>query len=149
MSCIPSKTETTQNQVYFYTATTTYTPQFYESYIPNNKPNKHNPNNQNNDISVGFTTNTKFVLLQLRQRKFWSIHIQISINFKKFNFNQFRTFHASPISAFHWSQKPARGLMKNFVHFIHPYMNTLPNSMVEPFFTASVGIVLVTSFKLC
>ena len=39
--------------------------------------NKHNSNNQSN-ISVGFTTNTKFMLLQLRQRKFWSIHIQIS-----------------------------------------------------------------------
>ena len=35
----------------------------------------HNPNNQNNDINVGFTTNTKLMLLQLRQRKFWSIHI--------------------------------------------------------------------------
>ena len=109
---------------------------------------KDNPNNHRY-ISVGFTTNTKFVLLQLRQHKFWSIHIQISTNFKKFKFNQFRTFHASPISAFHWSRKPARGLMNNFVHFIHPYMNPLPNSMVEPFFTASVGIVLLTSFKLC
>ena len=31
--------------------------------------NKRNPNNQNNGINVGFITNTKFVLLQLRQRK--------------------------------------------------------------------------------
>ena len=66
-----------------------YTTQFYESYIPNNKPNKHNPNNQNNNINVGFTTNTKFVLLQLRQHKFWSIHTHISTNFKK---------HIQPIS---------------------------------------------------
>ena len=121
----------------------------YESYIPNNKPNKDYPNNRNNDINVGFTTNTKFVLLQLRQRKFWSIHIQISTNLKKFKFNQFCTFHASPISAFHRSRKSVRGLMNNFVHFIHPYMNLLPNSMVESFFTATVGIVFVTSFKLC
>ena len=62
---------------------TTYTTQFYESYIVNDKPNKHNPNNQNNDINMDFTTNTKFVLLQLGQRKFWSIHIQILTNFKK------------------------------------------------------------------
>ena len=34
--------------------------------------------NQNKDINVGFTANTKFMLLQLRQRNFWSIHIQIS-----------------------------------------------------------------------
>ena len=61
--------------ILFPTGTLTYTTQFYESYIPNNKPSKHNPNNQNNDINVGFTTNAKFVLLQLGQRKFWSIHI--------------------------------------------------------------------------
>ena len=83
--------------ILFHTATTTYATQFYESYIPNNKPNKHNPTNQNNDINVGFTTNTKFVLLQLRQRKLWSIHIHISTSFKKFIFNQFRTFRPSPI----------------------------------------------------
>ena len=64
--------------ILFYTATTTYTTQFYESYIPNNQTYKHNPNNQNNHINVGFTTNTKFMLLQLRQCKFWSIHIQTS-----------------------------------------------------------------------
>ena len=51
--------------------------QFYESHIPNNQPNKHNSNNRNNDINVGFTTNTNFMLLQLRQRKFYSINIQI------------------------------------------------------------------------
>ena len=113
-------------RIFSFIPTTTYAAHFYESYIPNSKPNKHNPNNQNNDINVGFTTNTKFVLLQLRQRKFWSIHIQISTNFKKFIFNQFRTFHAWPICAFHRSRKPVRVLMNNFVHFIHPYMNPLP-----------------------
>ena len=40
--------------------------------------NKHNPNNQTKDIDVGFTLNTKFMHLQLRQRKFSSILIQIS-----------------------------------------------------------------------
>ena len=72
-----------------------YTTQFYESYIPNNKPDKQNPKNQNNEINGGFTTTTKFVLLQVRQLKFWSIHIHISTNFKKLIFNQFRTFHPS------------------------------------------------------
>ena len=49
-----------------------------------------NSNNQNNDICVGFTTKTKFMLLQLRQRRFWRIHIQISQQIDKF-----RTFHPS------------------------------------------------------
>ena len=63
-------------RVFFHTATTTYTTQFYESNIPNNEIYKHNPSDQNKDINVGFTTNTKFMLLQLRQHKLWSIHIQ-------------------------------------------------------------------------
>ena len=33
-------------------------------------------NNQNNEINVGFTSITKFMLLQLKQRKFLSIYIQ-------------------------------------------------------------------------
>ena len=37
---------------------------------------RHNPNNQSNDINVGFTSNTNFRLFQLRKRKFCSIHIQ-------------------------------------------------------------------------
>ena len=105
-----SKTYAIRNFMYtkhnidnLHTATTTYTTQFYQSYIGNNKPNKHNPNNQNNDTDVGFTTNTKFVLFQLRQRKFWSIHIQILTNFKIFIFKQFRTFHPSLICTFHRS----------------------------------------------
>ena len=56
--------------ILFHTATT----QLYESYTPNKQ---HNPQNQNKDINVGFTANTKFMPLQLRQYKFWSIHIQI------------------------------------------------------------------------
>ena len=108
--------------ILFHTTTTTYTTQFHESYIPNNKPNKHNPNNQNNDINVGFTTNTKFVLLQLRQRKFWSIHIQILTNFKKFIFKQFRTFHPSPICTFHQSRKTCTWLDEQFRTF-HPSLH--------------------------
>ena len=44
-------------------------------FIHTKQPTKHNPNNQNNDIDVGFNSNKKFMLLQLRQRKYWSIHI--------------------------------------------------------------------------
>ena len=47
-----------------------YATQFYESYIKNNQTYKYNSKNQTNDIYVGFTTNTTFTLLQLRQRKF-------------------------------------------------------------------------------
>ena len=72
--------------------TSTCTTQFYQSYIANNKPNKRNPNNQNNDINVDFTNNTKFMLLQLRQRKFCSIHIQTLQEI-----GRFRTFHPSQI----------------------------------------------------
>ena len=66
---------------------------------------------------MGFTTNTKFVLLQLRQRKFWSIHIHTSTNFKKFIFNQFRTFHSSPICTFHQSRKTCTWLDEQFCTF--------------------------------
>ena len=52
-------------RIFFHTAMTTYPTQFCESYIPNSQPNKHNPNSQNNEINVGFTANTKFLLLQL------------------------------------------------------------------------------------
>ena len=54
------------------------------------QPHQHGP---------GFTTSTKFMLLQLRQRKSWSIHFQtsqISTNFVHFIHYQFYTFHRSP-----------------------------------------------------
>ena len=51
----------------------------------------HNPN-QNNDINVDFTSNTKVMLLQLRQWKFCSIHIQTLQEI-----GQFHTFHPSQI----------------------------------------------------
>ena len=54
------------------------TPQSYESKILNNQIYKHNPKNHSNGINVGFTTNTKFMFLQLGQRKFWSIYIKTS-----------------------------------------------------------------------
>ena len=41
-----------------------------------NQTYKRNLNNQNNEINVGFTSKTKFILLQLRQRKLLSIYIQ-------------------------------------------------------------------------
>ena len=105
-----------------HTATTTYTTQFYQSYIANNKPNKHNPNNQNNDTNVGFTTNTKLVPSQLRQRKFWSIHIQILTNFKTFIFKQFRTFRPSLICTFHRSRKICTWIDEQFCTF-HPSLH--------------------------
>ena len=48
------------------------------SYIPNNQTRKHNPNHQNIEINMVFISNTKFMPLQLRQRKFCSIHIRTS-----------------------------------------------------------------------
>ena len=101
---------------------TTYTTQFYQSYIANNKPNKHKPNSQNNDINVGFTTNTNFVLLQLRRHKLCSNHIQILTNFQKFIFKQFGTFHPSPISTFHRSRKTCTWLDEQFRKF-HPSLH--------------------------
>ena len=89
------RTQRKIKNILFHTATATYTTQFYKSYILNNQTYKHNPKNQNNHINVGFTTNSKFILLQLRQRKFWSIHIQtsqISTNFVPFIHHQFCTF---------------------------------------------------------
>ena len=78
---------------------TTCTTQCYQSYIANNKPN------------------TKFLLIQLRQRKFCSIHIQVSNNFVHFIHHQYVHF-IDP-------EKPVRGFINNFIHFIHPYMNPL------------------------
>ena len=53
-------------------------PNFLNHTYQTTNPNQHKPNNQNNCINVGFTTYTKFVLLKLRQRRFWSIHVRIS-----------------------------------------------------------------------
>ena len=75
-----------------HTATTTYTTQFYQSYIANNKSNKRNLNNQSNYINVNFTNNTKFMRLQMRQRKFCSVHIE---NLQEIG--RFHTFHPSQI----------------------------------------------------
>ena len=81
-----------------------------------------------NIFTYCFTTNTKFVLLQLRQRKFWNIHIQILTNFKKNSYStNFVHFIHHQFVHFIDPEKPVRGLMNNFVHFIHPYMNSLPN----------------------
>ena len=74
------KTQRTQlkiKNILFHTAKTTYTSQVYVSYMPNNLTNEHSLKQQNKEINVDFTANTKCVLLQLRQRQFWSIHIQI------------------------------------------------------------------------
>ena len=59
------------------------------------------------------------MLLQLRQRKFWSIHIQILTNFKKLIFKQFRTFYLWTICTFYRSQKTCTWLDEQFRTF-HP-----------------------------
>ena len=46
--------------------------------MPDNQTHKNNLNSQNNGINVSFPSQIKFMLLQLRQRKFLSIHIQTS-----------------------------------------------------------------------
>ena len=46
------------------------------NFIHSKQPNK--PNNQNIDINVGFTSNTKFILLDLRKLKFYIIPFQTS-----------------------------------------------------------------------
>ena len=102
----------------FHMAITTYTTQFYESCIPNNKPNKHN---QNNDINVGFTTNTKFVLLQLRQQILEYSYSNFN-QFQKINIQQFRTFHPSPICTFHRFRKTCTWLDEQFRTF-HPSLH--------------------------
>ena len=56
---------------------TTYKPNFMKNFHTYQiTKHTHNPNNQNNSINVGFTSNTKFMLLQLRHHKFCSINIQ-------------------------------------------------------------------------
>ena len=74
---------------------------------------------------------TKFVLLQLRQHKFWSIHIQILNNFKKIIFKQFCTFHPSPICTFHRSQKTCTWLDEQFRTF-HPSLHESVTSGYGP-----------------
>ena len=53
------------------------------------------------------------MLLQMTQRKFWSIHIQI---------DQFRTFHPSPICTFLRSRKTCTWLDEQFRTF-HPSLH--------------------------
>ena len=102
-----------------HTGTTKYTTQFYKSYIPNNQTNNHNPNNQNKEINVGFITNTKFLLLQLRHRNFRIIHIEISQCIDQFRAFQ---FHPSPICTLHRFQKPCTWLDEPFRTFL-PSLN--------------------------
>ena len=71
VSCIPSKRRQRKiNNILCHTTMATYTTEFYESYIPKNQTYKHNLINDSNDINVDFITNSKFMLLQLRQCKF-------------------------------------------------------------------------------
>ena len=70
-------------------------------------------------MSTWISLETKIYAL-LRQRKFCSIHIQTLQEI-----GRFRTFHPSQ-THFIEPKKSVLGLLSNFVHFIHPYMNPLP-----------------------
>ena len=102
ISCIPSKRRQRKiNNILNHTAAATYTTEFYESYIPKNQTYKHNSINDSNDINVDFITNSKFMLLQLRQCKFNSgvFIFKLCNNLTKlvhFMHHQFCTFHRSP-----------------------------------------------------
>ena len=113
--------------ILFHTGTTRYTTQFCESDIPNNKPNKHNPNNQ--------TTASTWVspLTQsLRSYNWDNANSGVFIlTFQPISKNSYSTnfvhFIHHQFVHFIDPEKPVRGLMNNFVHFIHPYMNLWPN----------------------
>ena len=66
---------------------------------------------------MGFTTNSKFFLLQLRRRNFRSIHIEISQKV-----DQFRAFHPSPTCTLHRSREACTWLDEQFRTF-HPSLN--------------------------
>ena len=65
---------------------------------------------------------TKFWFLQLRPRKFWNIHIQISQQT-----DQCRTFYPSPISAFHRFRKSCTWLDEQFRTFHPPLHESIPS----------------------
>ena len=86
------------------------------------KPNiQTHPNNQDNDINVGFTTkkslcsynwdnvNSEVFIFKLRNK---------SVSFVYFIHHQFSTLHLSPKFC-------VLGLRSTFLHFIHPYINPL------------------------
>ena len=91
--------------ILFHTATTAYATQFYEPYIPSNQPNKHNLNNQKDEINVGFITKAKFMLFHLRQRKFWGIHNQRNwpILFMSFITNLYTSSIAKNLNVAWWT----------------------------------------------
>ena len=120
-----------------------YTTQFYQSYIANNKQKKHNPNNQNNDISVGFTTNTKFCSCNWDNTNFGVFIFKFQPISKNSYSNNFVHFIHHQFVHFIDPEKPVRGLINNFVHFIHPYMNPLPF-----FHVILVNICLPSTFVL-
>ena len=123
--------------------TITYRTQFCESYILNSQPYKHNPNNQNNNINVGFTPLTEILcsysynwdnansgvfIFQLRNKL---------TNFVHFIHHQFVHF-IDP-------EKPVRDLMNNLVHFTQPNMNPAVTS-ASCYISYLSGIISAISF---
>ena len=127
-NCIYTKHNRGQHKItniLFDIAATTYTIQFYESYIPNKQTNK-----QTNTTQTTKTTTSTWVLpLTQSLCSYYSDNANSgvfmfrfcnkSINFVHFIYHQFVPFINAKILV--------RSLMNNFVHFIHPYMNPLPN----------------------
>ena len=121
--------------------TTTYTTQFCKSYIRNSQTYKHNPNNQNNNINVGFTPLTEILcsynwdnaksgvfIFKLRNKL---------TNFVHFIHHQFVHFIDS--------KKPVRDLINNLTHFTQPNMNPLLLLQVHPAILA-IRVVLSLPF---
>ena len=129
------------------------------SFIPQRRPMQPNfinhtyqtKNQTNTTQTTKATTSmwasplTQSLLLQLRQHKFWSIHIQISINFKKFIFNRFRIFHASPICAFRRSWKTCTWLDEQFRTFHQSLHESITHCVVTFLINLKITFVQVKS----
>ena len=83
-----------------------------------------------NQTNATRTTKTATSTWVLRQPKFWSIHIQISTNFKKFVLNQFCKFHPSPICTFRRCRKTCTWLDEQFRTF-HPSLHESVTNVLQ------------------
>ena len=105
------------------------------SFIPQRRPVQPNfmnhtyqTTNQTNRIQTTKTTTSTWVspLTQSLCSYNWdNANFGVFI-FQKVHIQPISYIHPSPICTFHRSRKTCTGLMNNFVHFIHPYMNPLP-----------------------
>lgn len=97
---------------------------------------QHDRNNQNNDINVGFTSNTKFIILQLRQgNKTWfsNAYSNFGLNRKTKQLDHMAIWYNTIICTclatcahFINHQISVRGLLSDFIHIIHPYTSPSP-----------------------